>query len=456
MGRLVQKFGGTSVGDAKKLRHVAEIVVKEAAAGNQVAVVVSAMGHTTDQLISLADSVADEQSNREMDMLLATGEQVSIALLTMAIQNLGGRARSFTGAQAGIITDEVHGSARIKEVRAEALLECLQRGEIAVVAGFQGITEGGDITTLGRGGSDTTAVALAAALKAEWCDIYTDVNGVYTADPRAVAQARRLEAVSYEEMLELSAAGAQVLNARAVELAMNMQVPIRLRSTFEPEDEGTLVTHKFLAPEYTVCGIACDTSHSSFHLKVTRTGGNVLGNGDANNAEVSGVGLAAGVANALDNALAAAKPEAAVPYLEAMGLLFQRLHDLGITTDNVTLIGKENGSAPELVFTCEKRSARRVQAVIESMSDELGNPEVLVDSNLARISVIGSGLSCRRGLVAAIFDTLCNASIPIRMLTTGDIRVTALVPEQFRKEAVNHIHEKFCIYPPVDARAFSS
>lgn len=426
MGRLVQKFGGTSVGDAKKLRHVAEIVVKEAAAGHQVAVVVSAMGHTTDQLISLADSVADQQSSREMDMLLATGEQVSIALLTMAIQSLGGRARSFTGAQAGIITDGVHGNARIREIRADAIQECLQRGEIAVVAGFQGITETGDITTLGRGGSDTTAVALAAAMKAEWCDIYTDVNGVYTADPRAVQQARRLEAISYEEMLELSAAGAQVLNARAVELAMNTQVPIRLRSTFEPEDEGTLVTHKFLAPEYTVCGIACDTNHTSFRVTVTRP------------SQPSSDGS-----------------RTPVHYLEAVGRLFQQLHELGIATDNVTLIGKENGAAPELLFTCEKRSARHVQTVIAAMDEELGKPQIVVDSDLARISVVGSGLSCRRGLVAAIFDTLCSASIPIRMLTTGDIRVTALVPEQFRKQAVNHIHEKFCIYPPVDARVFS-
>jgi aspartate kinase len=474
MGRLVQKFGGTSVDDAKKLRHAAEIVVKEAAAGNQVVVVVSAMGRTTDQLISLADSIADEQSARELDMLLATGEQVSIALLTMAIQQLGGRARSFTGAQAGIITDEVHGSARIKEVRAESLAHCLQRSEIAVVAGFQGITESGEITTLGRGGSDTTAVALAAALKAEWCDIYTDVNGVYTADPHAVAKARRLEAISYEEMLELSAAGAKVLNARAVELAMNTQVPIRLRSTFEPEDEGTLVTHKFLAPEYTVCGIACDTSHTSFNVKVTRalpdTGNghngheNGDGDGHSNGNAHKGHHNGGGHHNRIGNVIADGKgigngngsDGTSAPYLEAMGFLFRRLHDLGITTDNVTLIGKENGAAPELVFTCEKRNTRRVQAIIESMNDELGKPEVSVDSTLARISVIGSGLSCRRGLVAAIFDTLCNASIPIRMLTTGDIRVTALVPEQFRKEAVNQIHEKFCIYPPVDARAFSS
>lgn len=425
MGRVVQKFGGTSVGDANKLRHVAEIVVREAAAGNQVAVVVSAMGHTTDQLISLADSVSDEQSAREMDMLLATGEQVSIALLAMAIQSMGGKARSFTGAQAGIITDSTHGSARIQEVRTEAIEASLNAGEIAVVAGFQGVSEDGAITTLGRGGSDTTAVALAAALKVDWCDIYTDVNGVYTADPRAVEKARRLEVISYEEMLELSAAGAQVLNARAVELAMNTQVAIRLRSTFEPEDEGTLVTHKFLAPEYTVCGIACDTNQSSFKVRVTRP------------------------------AAFAPNEDTPTPYLEAVGQLFHQLHELGIMTDNVTLIGKENGAAPELLFTCEKRNSRRVQAVIESMDEELGNPEVLVDSNIASISVIGSGLSCRRGLVAAIFDTLCNASIPIRMLTTGDIRVTALVPEQFRKEAVNHIHEKFCLYPPVDARAYS-
>lgn len=425
MGRLVQKFGGTSVKDTSHIRTVAKIVADAAKAGNQVVTVVSAMGHTTDQLISLSDEITNDASAREMDMLLATGEQVSIALLTMAVQALGVPARSFTGAQAGIITEERHQSARIKEIRTAALEECLARGEVAIVAGFQGITEAGEICTLGRGGSDTTAVALAAALSCDTCDIYTDVNGVYSADPRTFENARRLKAVSYEEMLELAASGAQVLNARSVELAMNTQVNIRLRSTFEPNDEGTLITTKFNAPEYTVCGIACDTNQVSFNLKLSQRFCK-NDNGDLT-----------------------------VHYLEGVSKLFQKLTKLGITTDMVTLLGKDSEAAPELIFTIEKRSAKKVESIIQDLSEELGCPEVVIDNDIARISVVGSGLSCRRGVVAAIFDTLCSASIPIQMLTTGDIRVTALVPDKYKVEAVEHIHDRFCIYPPVDSRVFT-
>lgn len=422
MGRLVQKFGGTSVRDAEHINNVAKLVAKAAREGNQVVTVVSAMGHTTDNLINLADGITDEGAAREMDMLLSTGEQVSIALLAMAVQKLGVPARSFTGAQAGIITDNRHGNARILEVRTEAIEACLARGEVAIVAGFQGVTESGEICTLGRGGSDTTAVALAAALKSNSCDIYTDVNGVYTADPRAFTIARRLDVLCYEEMLELAASGAQVLNARSVELAMNMQVPIRLRSTFEPDDIGTLITHKYQSPDYVVCGIACDTSRVAFRLKLPQR---LWKRSDTNDT---------------------------VHYLEGVSRLFQELNLMAITTDMVTLLGRDDQTPPELIFTVEKREARKVEQVIRELSEALGQPELAVDTDIARISVVGSGLSCRRGVVAAIFDTLCSASIPVQMLTTGDIRVTALIPAQYKQEAVERIHDRFCLYPPVDSR----
>lgn len=424
MVRLVQKFGGTSVKDIDHIRRVAKIIVRAAEEGNQVATVVSAMGHTTDHLISLAEQVNADASPREMDMLLATGEQVSIALLSMAVQALGAKARSFTGAQAGIITDSTHGAARIKEIATGPLEECLGRGEIAIVAGFQGIAPVGEITTLGRGGSDTTAVALAAALKSGTCDIYTDVNGVYTADPRYLPGARRLPALSYEEMLELSTSGAQVLNSRSVELAMNTQVAIRLRSTFEPDDVGTLITHRFDAPEYTICGIACDTSQTSFRLKLSASD------------------------------LRGCESEPAIKDLQGVTELFQRFNESGIAFNSVTLLGKSQGSVAELVFTTEKRQAHKAEAVIARLRQALGEPEVIVDADIARISVVGCGLNSQKEVVTAITDTLCSKSIPIQMLTAGDIRVTALVPDRFKREAVEHIHERFLACPPVDTRVF--
>lgn len=422
MARLVQKFGGTSVRDVEHIKNVAKIIEREVREGNEVVTVVSAMGHTTDQLIALADAITDDAPSREMDMLLATGEQVSIALLAMAVEALGIKVRSFTGAQAGIITEKTYGCARIKEIRPAAIEEALARGEVCIVAGFQGVTEDGEICTLGRGGSDTTAVGLAGALKSETCDIYTDVDGVYTADPNTYPGARKLECISFEEMLELASAGAQVLNARSVELAMNTQVPIRCRSTFMPEDVGTLITHKFKAPDYVVCGIACDTNRVSFSVRLSRQFSQVL------------------------------RDERAIHYLEGISKLFHELNEAGITTDMVTLLGKDRGGAPELIFTVEKRSARRVEQIINELDADLGSPRVKADSDIARISVVGSGLSCRRGVVAAIFDTLCSASIPVQMLTTGDIRVTALVPTQYKEQAVQRIHERFCIYPSVDIR----
>jgi len=406
MGRLVQKFGGTSVADVQRIRRAAEIAIAAAADGHEVTTVVSAMGHTTDHLIALAEQVTSEPSAREMDMLLTTGEQQSIALMSMAIHSLGGRARSFTGQQAGIVTEDRHGLARIKEVCPERIEASLDRGEIAVVAGFQGISERQELTTLGRGGSDTTAVALASALSADRCDIYTDVNGVYTADPRILTEAKKLPSVSYEEMLELAVSGAQVMNARSVELAMDTHVPVRVRSTFEPDDLGTLITHRLVTPEYTICGIACDMNQACLTLTSS---------------------LAASGHNPL----------------EGVSGLFTRLKELSINTDMVMLLAREDEPSQELAFTVDKKLLARVQSIIEALDRELGCPRLAVDTDIARISVVGRGLTARPAVVADIFDTLFNASIPVQMVATGDIKVSALVPAKHAREAVRLVHNRF-------------
>lgn len=409
MARIVQKFGGTSVADVNKIQKAAEIVAASAKEGHEVTAVVSAMGHTTDHLISLAEQIWPDphmKSAREMDMLLATGEQVSIALFTMALQKLGYTARSFTGAQAGIITENRHGAARIQEVRPDKLESTMARGEIAVVAGFQGITESSELTTLGRGGSDTTAVALAAALGADTCDIYTDVKGVYTADPRIISTARCLTAVSYEEMLELAATGAQVMNARSVELAMDNQVPIRVRSTFTPEDPGTLITHRVASPEYTIAGIACDMNSAVITLKSLSSGSDV-------------------------------KP------LEGISALFTRLSELAIQTDMVMVLKHEDEPSSELAFTVEKGSLSRVQQIIESVALALGNPLMQVDTDIAKVSVVGRRLTSRPEVVSGVFETLSTADIPVQMVATGDMRVSVLMPARHGREAVKLIHERF-------------
>jgi len=403
MARLVQKFGGTSVGDVQKIRKAAEIAVKAAAEGQEVATVISAMGHTTDHLISLAEQVSSNPNLREMDMLLSTGEQVSIALMTMAIQSLGGSARSFTGAQAGIITEHHHGSARIEELRPQAIEASLSRGEIAVIAGFQGVSERNEITTLGRGGSDTTAVALAGVLGAERCDIYTDVKGVYTVDPRVLGEARRLSSLSYEEMLELAVAGAQVMNARSVELAMDTRVPIRVRPAFSPEDPGTLISHHLVTPQYTICGIACDMSQAVFSLCSANSAKNLEG--------VSG--------------------------------LFTSLKELKINTDMVMLLAREDEPSQELSFLVDRTAQSKVIALIESLSQDLGNPKMNLDTDAARISIVGRGISSRPEIVAEMFDTLLAAKISVHMVASGDIRVSAVIPAKDAREAIRLIHSRF-------------
>ncbi len=406
MGRLVQKFGGTSLADIGKIKNAAEIAVAAAHEGHEVATVVSAMGHTTDQLIGLAEEITDSPNPREMDMLLTTGEQVSIALMSMAIQSLGYQARSFTGAQAGIITESNHGLAKIQQIAPQSVEASLQRGEIAVIAGFQGVTSSNELTTLGRGGSDTTAVAVASAINADRCDIYTDVNGVYTADPRLLSNARKLPSVSYEEMLELSATGAQVLAARSVELAMDANVPLRVRSTFEPKDVGTLIGHRIMVPEYTVCSIACDMTQAALTLKSRMV-------------------------------------EKTAATLDGISALFTRLEELRINTDMLMLLAHEDEPSQEMAFTIDRKSLGRVQSLIESLSIQLGNPKVSVDTDIARISVVGRRLTQRPEVVASVFEALQSSGIPVNMVATGDIRVSVLLPAKYAKDAVKLIHSRF-------------
>jgi aspartate kinase len=406
MARIVQKFGGTSVANVERIRRAAQIAVGAAQEGNEVTTVVSAMGDTTDRLIALAHEINDVPNLRDLDMLLTTGEQQSVALMSLAIQQLGWPARSFTGGQAGVITESRHGSANIKEVNPVEIEASLNRGEIAVVAGFQGVTSKLELTTLGRGGSDTTAVALASALDAERCDIYTDVAGVFTADPRILNEAKRLPCLSYEEMLELAATGAQVMNQRSVELAMDNHVPVRIRSAFEPDDAGTLVTHRLVAPEYTICGITLDTNQVSFSLKFPHS-------------------------------------EEECKPLDQVSALFTRLNELNIPTDMVMLLAHEDEPYQELAFTTAKNVSTRVGAIIQSIWGEAGAVTLSTDETIARLSVVGRKFTSRPEVVAAVFDTLNQASIPVHMVATGDLRMSLLLPFEYAHRAVRLIHSRF-------------
>ncbi|MBY0360123.1 MAG: aspartate kinase [Candidatus Obscuribacterales bacterium] len=409
MPRLVQKFGGSSVKDAEHILRVAKIVADTAREGKELVVVVSAMGDTTDELIKLAAEISDNPDRREMDMLLATGEQISIALLTLALQKFGLKARSFTGPQAGILTDETHSFARIKTVHTTRLEASLRRGEIAVVAGFQGMTRTSEVTTLGRGGSDTTAVALAAALKAECCDIYTDVDGVYTTDPRSCEAARRLHAVSYEEMLELAFSGAQVLNARSVELAMKNRVPIRLRSTFKPTDTGTLVTSREFTPNYKICGLACDVDNVSFKL--------IIGEDFSTEKNES-------------------------KHQERLKKLIDDLHSSGV--DGLDSNAKNTSELSNLEFLCQKRISQDIQSLLKEFVSELPGSEFFQDNEIAKLSLVGSGIGTDIALASEFQSILNGASIPTRFVTTSDISISAIIPQSYRNSALNKLHQKFC------------
>ncbi len=406
MSRLVQKFGGTSVADVAHIFKAAEIACQAQKDGHQVTTVVSAMGHTTDNLISLAQSVQESPPERELDMLMATGEQVSIALMSMAIQSLGGKAKSFTGPQAGIITEPNFGQARIKAIRPQALEACLAEGEIAVVAGFQGATETNELTTLGRGGSDTTATALASALHAKRCDIYSDVTGVYTADPAQVTDARKLTAISYEEMLELASCGAKVLNARSVETARDGHIPLRVRSTFEPSDPGTLITHHYLSGSYTVCGIACDTTQDWFRLVFNQT----------------------------------TTPNADKLIQQSQSQLFKLMQEMGISTDAIQVLTREEEHTQEICFSASKTVSARIRKVIGEFDGTIS--KIKVEKDLAKVSIVGRGLASNSSHVAQVFDCLMQNEIPLAMMTTSDLTVNMLVPLSSANTTVKLLHKR--------------
>jgi aspartate kinase len=402
MALIVQKYGGTSVGDAERIKRVARRIVDSAAAGNQVCVVVSAMGDTTDDLFALAEQITSTPHGREMDMLLTAGERISMALLSMAIIALGREAVSFTGSQAGIITDTSHGRARIVEVKARRVKEAIEEGRIAIVAGFQGVSTDLDVTTLGRGGSDTTAVALAAALGADVCEIYTDVEGVFTADPRVVAEAKKLHAVSYEEMLELSASGAKVLMLRSVEFARNHRVRIHVRSSFTLDD-GTWVTEEDERMEQAIIsGIAHDTSEA----RVT-------------------------IYDLPDSPGVAAR-------------VFRPLADEGVNVDWIVQNFSEEGRT-DISFTLPKEDIRRAEPVLASIVDNVGAAGVRTDPDIAKVSLIGAGMKTHPGVAASMFDALAEAGINIEVISTSSIRVSCVIRAFEVERAVKAIHDKFSL-----------
>ena len=401
MSPIVQKYGGSSVANAERIKAVAERIACLVQAGNRLVVVVSAMGHTTDELIDLAAQMTDKPEPREMDLLLSTGEIVSSTLLAMALRHLGCPAVALSGAQAGIGTDRRYGRARILKVDPHRIERELEAGNVVIVAGFQGITEEMDITTLGRGGSDTTAVALAAALGAERCEIYTDVEGVYTADPRVEPRARKLPEISYEEMLELATYGAKVMHNRAVELGAVYRVPIYVASSFA-ESPGTLIHGgpNMMEQRNKVMGIAQDTNVARITIR--------------------GVPDRPGIAAAL----------------------FEPLGEAGISVDTIV----QNASVErltDLTFTVSRSDLDRALEIVQPLAAGIGAPEVLADTHLAKVSVVGSGMISGPGYAGRMFRALYDAGINIELITTSEIRITCLIDAGKAADAVRALHTAF-------------
>jgi aspartate kinase len=405
VGLVVQKFGGTSVGDPERIANVARRIASTSEAGSDVCVVVSAMGATTDDLLDLARRLSTAPNPRELDVLLTAGERISIALLAIALDDLGLAAVSFTGDQAGIVTDGAHGQARIVEIRVEPVRRALGAGQIAIVAGFQGISPGRDVTTLGRGGSDATAVALAAALQADVCEIYTDVDGVYTADPRVVPAATKLPSVSYEEMLDLAACGARVLMLRSVELARNAGVPIHVRSSFHTGDGTWIVKEEDMLERAIVSGVAHDTSEA----KVT----------------IAGVPDQPGIAAALFKPLAAA----------------------GINVDMIVQNVSEAGRT-DISFTLPRDDLERAEPVLRDAASAMGAAGVSADPRIAKVSLVGAGMKSDPGVAADMFDALAEAGINIAIISTSPIRISCVVGEDDVDAAVRAVHAKFRLEQP--------
>ncbi len=399
MPLIVQKYGGSSVADPERIRSVA-LRVAESAPDNQLVVVVSAMGKTTDALVALAGQVARRPDPRELDVLLASGEQVTIALLALGLHDLGLKARSFTGPQAGLRTDRAHTTARLTHINPERVRQALEAGEIAVVAGFQGLSDAEDITTLGRGGSDLTAVALAAALEADVCEIYTDVDGVYTADPNIVPEARKLPRVAYDEMLEMASLGAKVLQARSVEFAKKYGVAVHVRSTFKP-DPGTLVTKEETGMEEAlVTGITHDRSQAK--ISILRV--------------PDRPGIAAQIFGAV-----------------SAGSIVVDMIVQNISRDGYT----------DISFTLPRGDNRRAAAALQEIARTVGAEDVTHDERVAKVSIVGVGMRRHSGVAARMFGALAREGINIQMISTSEIAVSCVIEDKYAELAVRTLHEAF-------------
>ena len=401
---VVQKFGGTSVADTDKIKNVANSVIREKKLGNDVVVVVSAMGHTTDYLMKMAKDISEVPSSRELDMLLSTGEGVSIALLSMAIQAQGYDAVSMNAMQIGIITENVHTKARIIDIKTDKLNKYLSEGKIIVVAGFQGVTEDGEITTLGRGGSDTSAVAIASALDAIRCDIYTDVEGVYTTDPRIVPNASKLDVVTYDEMLELASVGANVLHPRSVETAKQFNMPLRVRSSFNLENLGTLIKGEYEDMEICrpVTGVAVDMSK----VRIV-------------------------VCDVPDEPGVAAK-------------IFTTLADEHISVDTIIQsYARLHNNTNDIAFTINKTDLPRAMELFDKLNDEIKADKIHIDDNIAKVSIVGAGMIYRPGVAATMFDTLASLNINIKMISTSEVKISCLVDAGVANDALKALHKAF-------------
>lgn len=401
MALIVQKYGGTSVANTERIKAVARRVAATAAEGNRVIVVVSAMAGETDKFISLAHEIAERPDEREMDLLLSSGERVTSALTAMAIQQTGMNSMSFTGRQVGIVTDSAHTKAMIEHIETGRLKGALDEGKIPVVAGFQGINEYSDVTTLGRGGSDTTAVAIAAALGADLCEIYTDVEGVYTADPRIVPDARKMEKISYDEMLEMASLGAKVLHGRSVEFAKKYSVPMVVRSSFST-GPGTLVTKEDVVMEKIV---VTGVTHDKNQTRIT----------------IMGVPDRPGIA----------------------AKIFRAVADANINVDMIVQNISSENNATDISFTVSKTDAQKAHDITRKVSDDLGTRGVNMNAEVAKVSIVGVGMQSHFGVAARMFQTLSQEDINIMMISTSEIKISCVIDAKNTEKAVRVLHNEF-------------
>ncbi len=405
MARYIQKFGGTSVGSVERIQHVARLIAHTCRAGHQVVVVLSAMSGETDRLMSMAKTLSLDPDDRELDVLLSSGERVTIALMAMTLKSLGIKAQSFTGRQVGIVTDSAHTKARVSRVDTDRVLGALRDGIVPIVAGFQGINAASDVTTLGRGGSDLTAVVLAAALKADNCFIYTDVDGVYTADPNIVPGARRLDKISYEEMLELASLGAKVLQTRSVELAAKYHVPVEVRSSFQDGPGTRVVKEDSDMEQVLVSGVT----------------------GDRNQAKVTVVGV----------------PDQ--PGIAAT--LFSSIADASINVDMI-IQNVSQESLTDISFTVPRADLTRGMSLVQDIAKSVGARSVEVNEAIAKVSLVGVGMRSHSGVAARMFQTLSREGINIMMISTSEIKISCVVEEKYMELAVRSLHQEFGLEAP--------